>query len=228
MAVHTHPRPSTPVHTHPRPSTPMWLLLCTMSSGVMARVPAAPRRGPTPCPAPPLPPRGGWAPTPAGAPHARGGAVRTAGGSEAPASRPPGCVPASLLLLGWASAAKWGWWVHCVPRAGGGSPCPAQPRFLPPRRLQPQLRRPPARAAQEAAGAADHQWAAAPQATGLDAGGPRGGRGAARARAGQAECPPGPVPPALPADHRPVRGGGGHRAPRGLRQGADPRGGRQR
>lgn len=34
--------------------------------------------------------------------------------------------------------------------------------------------------------------------------------------------------PVLHADHRPLRGGGGHRAPGGLQQGTDPRGGRQR
>lgn len=83
------------------------------------------------------------------------------------------------------------------PGSGGGGRCAMQllrvgvlpgPVSLVPhplRRLQPQLRRPPARAAQEAAGASDHQWAAAPQAAGLDAGGPRGGRRAAWTGAGR-------------------------------------------
>lgn len=68
--------------------------------------------------------------------------------------------------------------VPCPPceRVGAGPALPQPGTPAPPRRLQPQLRGPPARAAQEAAGASHHQRAAAPQAQGLDAGGPGRGR----------------------------------------------------
>lgn len=83
--------------------------------------------------------------------------------------------------------------------AGPAPPQPGTP--APPRRLQPQLRGPSARAAQEAAGASHHQRAAAPQAEGLDAGGPgRGRRGPGPGGRGWGATP-GQVP-ALPSAPR--------------------------